>query len=213
MNRFTTLVSLATLMGAIASPALAQEALFPGGVESVETDDLASVIGVSATVGGGPEGFVEDVATGFTEVGGAWNVRIAFLSRFLLTPELSYIGSAQNIVAAGLDPDAYLLSNGAEANLRLNILPGIFQPYVFGGIGFRHYELANADVNTSAIADDDNIGIVPVGGGFTVRLDNFLLDARGTFRWAFEDEMLVLGPDDGLGMSTWSAELRAGVEI
>ena len=212
MNRFTTLVSLATLMAAIASPALAQEAIFPSGVDELEYDAETGV-GISATVGGGAEGFVEDVARGFTDVGGAWNVRIAFLSRFLLTPELSYIGSAQNVVAAGLDSDAYLLSNGGEANLRLNILPGSYQPYVFGGVGYRHYQIANADVNTSAIADNDNIGIVPVGGGFTVRLDRFLLDARGTFRWAFEDEMLVLGPDDGLGMSTWSAELRAGIEI
>ena len=216
MNRFTTLVSLATLTAAIASPALAQEAIFPRGVmyaeeEYEEEDD--DIVGISASLGGGAEGFVEDVATDFTDVGGAWNVRFSFFSDFLLSPELAYIGSAQNIAAAGLDPDAFLLSNGGEANLRLNILPGVFQPYVFGGVGYRHYQIANSDVNTSAIADDDNVGIVPVGGGFIVRADRFLLDARGTFRWAFEDEMLVLGPDDGLGMSTWSAELRAGIEI
>lgn len=212
MMRFTTL-SLATLMVFMASPALAQEALFPEGIDTVRDDAPATGIGISAMAGGGTEGFVEDTATSFTQVGGTWNVRIGFLSRFLLTPEIAYIGSAQDISAVGLDSSAYLLSNGGEANLRLNILPGVFQPYVFGGVGFRHYNIANADVNTSAIADQDNIGIVPVGGGFTVRLDNFLLDARGTFRWAFDDEMLVLGPDDGLGMSTWAAELRVGFEV
>lgn len=212
MMRFT-LASLATALVLVASPALAQEAIFPGGVDEIEDDTPASVVGVSASIGGGTEGFVDDVATGFTQVGGAWNVRLAFLSRFVITPELAYIGSAQDIDAVGLTGDAILISNGGEANLRVNILPGVFQPYVFGGVGIRHYELANEGSNTSAIADNDNIGIVPVGGGFTVRLDNFLLDARGTFRWAFEDEMLTLGPDDGLGMSTWAAELRAGVEI
>lgn len=211
MNRFTILASLATLL--IASPAMAQEAIFPGGVESIELDTPASMIGVSATVGGGTEGFISDGATGLTEVGGAWNVRVSFLSRFVVSPELAYIGSAQDIDALGLTGNAVLLSNGGEANLRVNILPGVFQPYVFSGIGYRHYSIVNETSNTSAIADSDNIGIVPVGGGFTVRLDNFLLDARGTFRWAFDDDMLALGPDDGLGMSTWSAELRAGVEI
>lgn len=212
MLRFTTLAALATLIFAV-SPAAAQEALFSTGVDEIVDDTPPSMVGISATVGGGPEGFISDNATAFTQVGGAWNVRIGLLSRFLITPELSYIGSAQDVSAVGLDGDAILLSNGGEAALRLNILPGVFQPYVFGGVGVRHYEIVNADVNTSALADDDTIGIVPVGGGFTVRLDNFLLDARGTFRWAWDDDMLVLGPDEGLGMSTWSAELRAGVEI
>jgi hypothetical protein len=211
MIRFTTLASLAALL--VASPALAQEAIFPRGVEEIQIDSPASVVGVTATAGGGAEGFIEDAATGFTQVGGAWNLRLTFLSRFIVSPELAYIGSVQDVDALGLTGNPSLLSNGGEANLRVNILPGVFQPYVFGGVGYRNYQIVNEDSNTSAIADEDNIGIVPVGGGFTVRLDNFLLDARGTFRWAFDDEMLSLGPDDGLGMSTWSAELRAGVEI
>lgn len=213
MLRFTTMASLVTLTMLCASSAFAQEALIPMGIEEVEADSPPTMVGVTAMVGGGTEGFVEDNATAFTQVGGGWNVRVGVLSRFLLTPELAYIGSAQDISAVGLDPDAILLSNGGEANLRLNILPGVFQPYVFGGIGFRHYEIVNSDVNTSAIEDSDTIGIVPMGGGFTVRLDNFLLDARGTFRWAFEDQMLTSTVDEGLGMSTWMAELRAGVEV
>ncbi|HEY8428434.1 MAG TPA: hypothetical protein VIL20_08680 [Sandaracinaceae bacterium] len=213
MLRFTTMASLVTLTMLCASSAFAQEALIPMGIEEVETDSPPSTIGVTAMVGGGTEGFVDDNATAFTQVGGGWNVRVGLLSRFLLMPELAYIGSAQDIDAVGLDPNAVLLSNGAEANLRLNILPGVLQPYVFAGIGFRHYEIVNADVNTSAIEDSDTIGIVPMGGGLTVRIDNFLLDARGTFRWAFEDQMLTSVVDEGLGMSTWMAELRLGVEV
>ncbi|MCZ7677344.1 MAG: hypothetical protein M5U28_00610 [Sandaracinaceae bacterium] len=195
------------------SPALAQEALIPAGLETVEADSPPTMVGVTASVGGGTEGFVENNATGFTQVGGGWNVRVGLLTRFLLSPELAYIGSAQDIDAVGLDNDAILLSNGGEANLRLNILPGILQPYIFAGIGVRFYEIVNTETNTSAIEDDDIIGIVPMGGGLTVRLDNFLLDARGTFRWAFEDQMLTAVGDEGLGMSTWMAELRAGVEV
>lgn len=213
MLRFTTLASLGAMLFLATSPALAQEALFPSGVDTVELDAPPTTIGVTASVGGGTEGFVESNATGFTQVGGGWNVRVAFLSRFLLSPELAYIGSAQDINAVGLDNDAILLSNGGEANLRLNILPGILQPYVFAGVGVRRYEIVNTETNTSAIADSDVIGIVPMGGGLTVRVDNFLLDARGTFRWAFEDQMLTAMGDEGLGMSTWMAELRAGVEV
>ncbi len=213
MLRFTTLAAVAAMLMASASTAFAQEALIPTGVDSVEADSPPTMVGVTAMVGGGAEGFVDNNATTFTQVGGGWNVRVGLLSRFLITPELSYIGSAQDIQAVGLDPDAVLLSNGGEADLRLNILPGVFQPYIFGGIGVRYYDIVNADTNTSAIEDNDLIGTVPMGGGFTVRLDNFLLDARGTFRWAFDDQMLTAAADEGLGMSTWAAELRAGVEI
>ncbi len=59
MIRFTTLASLAALL--VASPALAQEAIFPRGVEEIQIDSPASVVGVTATAGGGrDEGFIED---------------------------------------------------------------------------------------------------------------------------------------------------------
>jgi hypothetical protein len=214
MSRITTLATFATaLLLLAASPALAQEALIPYGLGDDNMQAVPSNIGITASAGGGIENFVEGTPREFTNLAGAWNVRVGILSRFLISPELAYIGSAQDLDAAGLSNNAYLLSNGGEANLRLNILPGMIQPYVFGGIGFRHYSIEGTDTNLSAIADNDTIGIVPVGGGLTLRIDQFLLDARGTFRFAFNDTMMAGAGTDDLGMATWSTELRAGIEI
>lgn len=213
MMRITTLAAFATALVLTASPALAQEAIIPVGVAADRMEPVPTDIGVTTTLGGGVENFTGDTAREFTGLAGAWALRVGLLSRFLLSPELAYIGSAQDLNAAGLDPDAVLISNGGEANVRLNILTGMLQPYVFGGIGFRHFSIHNTDRNLSAIADNDTIGIVPVGGGLMLRIDQFLVDARGTFRFAFEDQMMAAAGATDQGMNTWAAELRAGAEF
>lgn len=213
MLRSTTLASFAAALLLTALPVSAQEALIPVGVGADRMDPVPTDIGITATLGGGVEHFVEQTPRNFADVGGSWNLRVAALSRFLLSPELAYVGSAQNMDAAGLDPSAYLLSNGGEANLRLNLLTGMVQPYVFGGIGFRHYSIQSTDTNLTALRDSDTIGVVPVGGGVMFRIEQFVVDARGTFRFAFEDQMMAAAGDEDLGMSTWAAELRGGVEF
>jgi hypothetical protein len=213
MSRIPTLASVATTLLLATSPALAQEAIIPVGLGADAMQPVPTDLGVTASVGGGVENFVEGTPRDFTNLAGSWNVRVGFLTRFLLSPELAYIGTAQDLDAVGLDPSAYLLSNGGEANLRLNVLTGMIQPYVFGGIGFRYYSIQSTDTNLSAIEDNDTIGVVPVGGGLLVRIDQFVLDARGTFRFAFDDTMMVAAATEDLGMSTWAAELRAGIEI
>jgi hypothetical protein len=213
MLRITTLVSLVAALALGSSSARAQEAVVPEGVMADEMRPVPSDVGVSATVGGGIENFTDQAPRDYTALAGSWNLRVALLTRFLVTPELAYVGSAQDIAAVGLDPNAFLLSNGGEADLRLNILTGMLQPYVFGGIGFRYYSIQNTGSNLSAIADNDTVGVVPVGGGMVFRIDQFLLDARGTYRFAFDDTMMSATGGTGLGMSSWAAELRAGVEI
>lgn len=213
MMRKTTLAAFASMLLLTASPAFAQEGLIPAGVGVDDMHTAPSLVGITVTGGGGVTDFAEDFARGFTDVGGSWNVRVGVLTRFLISAELSYVGSAQSIDAAGLDNDAILLSNGAEMDLRLNILPGMIQPYVFGGVGYRHYNITNTATNTSAIQNSDDIGMVPVGGGLMFRIDAFILDARGTFRWAFDDQMLTRPTGSGIGMSTWEGSLNAGVEF
>jgi hypothetical protein len=197
-----------------ASPAFAQEGLIPVGVGVDDMHTAPSLVGITVTAGGSVTNFVDNYADSFTDIGGGWNVRVGVLTRFLISAELSYVGTAQQINAPGLDSNAVLLSNGAEVDLRLNILPGMFQPYVFGGVGYRHYNITNTATNTSALQNSDDLGMVPVGGGIMLRLgDVFILDARGTFRWAFDDQMLTNPADPGIGMSTWDATLNAGVEF
>ncbi len=214
MMRKTTLAALASTLLLTASPAFAQEGLIPWGVGVDEMHTAPSLVGIQVSGGGSVTDFADSYARGFTNVGGGWNVRVGILTRFLISAELQYVGSAQGINAAGLDNNAILLSNGAEMNLRLNILPGMIQPYVFGGIGYRHYNITNTATNTSALQDSDDIGMVPVGGGIMFRIgSSFFLDARGTFRWAFEDQMLTNPVDSGIGMSTWAGTLNAGAEF
>lgn len=215
MIRLSIFASISAALLLVASTAAAQEAVFedlgampPDLVETPETG-----LGITATVGGGAEGFIEENARDATDIGGAWTVRIGFLSRFVLTPELSYIGSAQGLTVPGLDADTVLVSNGGEGTLRLNIFSGGFQPYIFGGVGFRHYNLLDTDQNSSGLPNQDTLGLIPTGVGFTVRLGRFILDARGTFRWTWDDNMLTDPVDSGVGMSTWTGELRAGFEI
>ncbi len=209
MLRLTTMATLASIL-CFASGALAQEALIPMGAYYEEPPPTG--VGVTASVGGGGTGFIDDVTRAQTDVGGGWDVRVGLFTRFLLSPELAYSGSAQDVEAFGLDNNAILVSNGGEANLRLNILPGVFQPYIFGGIGWRHYNIMNEDFNTSSVLDSDDIGIVPMGAGFALKLDEFILDARGTVRLAFEDQMFIAATEEA-NMHTWAADLRAGVEF
>lgn len=211
--RKTSLAAFASVLLLTASPAFAQEGLIPVGVGVDEMHTAPSLIGITLTAGGSVTNFVDSNANSFTDLGGGWNVRVGILTRFLLNLELQYVGSAQQINAVGLDNDAILLSNGGEANLRLNIFPGMVQPYVFGGIGYRHFNITNTATNTSSLQTTDDLGMVPVGGGIMVRIGAFILDARGVFRWAFDDQMLVKPGDEGLGMSTWAATLNAGAEF
>lgn len=192
---------------------LERQALFTSGVGVDDLPETLTPGGVIVMVGGGVTHFTSQAVRRFTDVGGAWDVRVLFPSRLFVSGELAYVGSAQGIDALGLDADATLISNGIEATLRLNILPGMVQPYVFGGIGWRYFDIVNTAVNDSAIANDDHVGVLPMGAGVMARFDRLILDGRGTFRVAFDDEMFGLGPGEGGNMHTWAAELRVGAEI
>ncbi len=124
MMRKTTLAALASTLLLMTSPAYAQEGLIPFGVGVDQMHSAPSLVGIQVTGGGSVTDFTERYARSFTNVGGGWNVRVGFLTRFLISGEIQYIGTAQRINAVGLDNNAVLLSNGAEFNLRLNILPG-----------------------------------------------------------------------------------------
>jgi hypothetical protein len=219
MTRITLAATLAVLLSA--SPALAQsqmftperEALFGSGVGVDDLPEVLTMGGMIVSVGGAVTHFTSQAVREFTGVAGGWDVRVVFPSRHIVSGELAYVGSAQSVDALGLDSDAVLLSNGAEATLRLNILPGMVQPYVFGGIGWRYFTITNTATNDSLLLDDDHIGFLPMGGGLMFRLHRLIIDARGTFRVAFADDMFAVGPDGGGNMHTWAGELRVGAEI
>jgi len=171
--------------------------------------DLISPIGVSAMLGGAVTGFTAEDARDSTDTGGGWNARLIVGTRSMIAGELAYVGTIQDVNALGLDSDAQLLGNGGELVARVNFLPGMFQPYVFGGAAYVHYNLVNDDFNTSSINDSDNVVQFPVGAGLTFRYEGLVVDGRGAFRPTADADLF----GDDSKMHTWSANLNAGFEF
>ena len=175
-----------------------------------------SRIGIEATVGAGAIGFVGESARNATQTGASWDARMMVGSRLPIAIEGAYVGSVQNINALGLSTASLLLGNGIEGTVRVNITRARVQPYLFGGIGWTHYQLTNTVANTSSISDKDDIGTVPVGAGLSARVGSaVILDIRGTYRATFADDMMRAPSPDGnsSSMQTWNAAGRFGFEF
>jgi opacity protein-like surface antigen len=183
-------------------------------VPPAEEEDAFARYGIGVSLGGGVDGFTSNDMTDFTDVGGSWNVRIDVGMNSILGFEGLYIGSAQGIDAIGLDPDSVLVGNGVQGNVRLNLLDYAVQPFAFGGVAWRHYDLTNSDFNTSAIADSDDVAEFPIGAGIGVRYAGFTLDARGEYRWATGGDMVPLltvnGVTDDANMNRWGVNANIG---
>lgn len=194
----------------------------------VDDDDyhLMSGIGTSVQIGGGVFGFTSQGTDDFMDPGGTWTARVVVGTRMPVALEAAYMGSANTLDALGLDSDSVLLSNGAEANVRWNVLSTLFgssldtgighvDPYVFSGIGYRRYSLVNDDFNTSSVKENDNVGEVPIGGGLSWMIGGIAIDLRGEYRLAFDDDLLAVNGrrTDSTELNTWNAAARIGWEF
>lgn len=216
----TTQKSIATgcaIVGAtlaLAVPAAAQDVteralIDPGGYDPYAPETITPY-GMSVTGGAGVTGFTDEAARDFSSVGGGWNVRFALGTRSIIAGEIAYLGSGQDVDALGLDNSANLLANGGEIAARLNILPGLVQPYVLAGVGYTHYELVGEDFNNSSVEESDDVAHFPVGAGVGLRYEGFIADARGTFRPVAGGSLFEAG---GGELHNWGANLNAGVEF
>jgi hypothetical protein len=188
-------------------------------------DHLLTPMGMSIAVGGGVENFFDSNTRNFTDAGGTWEARLTVGTRSPLAFEAAYVGSAHNIQALGLDNDAVLLGSSVEGDARLNLTTWAVQPYLFGGIGFTHYDVVNSDFNTSSVNDNENMGHVPVGAGLGWQYGGLLLDVRGTMRAAFNDGLrgdgdgddeIIPDEDEAPGraeLDTWNLTGRVGFEF
>ena len=194
----------------VSEPMIEEE---PVVVEEDTDTDLYTSFGMSLSVGGGVTDFVDDSAEDVTDVGGAWDARLAIGTRSIIGIEAAYVGTAQDMDALGLDDDAVLVSNGVEGLARLNLGNYFLQPYVVGGVGWSRYEIVNEDFNTSAIDSSDDIVTVPLGAGLDAKLGGgFLLDGRFTYRTAFNDDMFD-AMSDGADLDNWNVSARLGYEF
>jgi len=174
-------------------------------------------IGVSVQAGGGVTNFTRQTARNAASTGGFWDARVVVGTRRLVGGEAAYVGSARGMNAAGVDSGAALLGNGAEAVLRLNApvvnQGALFEPFVFGGIGWTHYSLMNAGNNTSNVAGADNVGTIPFGVGMAAAYHGFIADARFTYRPTFDNQLVALSGGDHANLQNWAIGLQAGYEF
>lgn len=220
-----TMAGTATLLFGLA-PAFAQQpvaepepAPLPGELpEPVEVDPsvppLTWPFGMSASIGGGIIGFSDEDARVFTDIGGSWEARFMLGTRQMLAAEVAYTGAAHAIDALGLDSDALLISTGLEGLARFNFSTREWQPYILVGLGWRRYDVANSDVNTSVVNDSDNLLEIPLGGGIAYRYRGMVLDLRFTFRTAADSDLVDSGQIVGNAeLHTWETSLKVGWEF
>ncbi len=147
-----------------------------------------------------------------TGTGATLSVRTHIGTRQTAALELAYFGSLQSINVFGLDPNALLVGNGAQADFRVNLATETWQPYLIAGFGFRILQVSNADFNTSSVLLHDTIFEVPMGGGLAWRHDGLVLEGRLSYRIALGDQLLgTAGQSHGL--DSWVANAFVGWEL
>jgi hypothetical protein len=213
--RTRTITSTLVLAALFAAPALAQS---PNGEENVSLSTVPVVpTGFGLQLGGGVTAFSQKGARDRFGTGGYWDVRAVLGTGSFLGAELAYVGSAREANATGLDDKAALLGNGAEAAVRVNLpltTGGLrVEPFVFGGVGWTYYNVANSDNNTSIIKDHANSFVIPFGAGLSLAYSHFLVDARFTYRGVFDDDLVVTGGKDSQDLQNWSAGLTVGYQL
>lgn len=177
-----------------------------------EEETMLERYGIAVALGGGVEGFTDDTARTATNDGGSWNLRLAVGTRSPIGFEAAYIGSAQSIDALGLDNDAILVGNGLETKVRVNFLDATVQPFAFGGIGWRHYNLTRNDFNTSAIQEDDDVLEIPMGAGIATKWQGFMFDARAEYRYTTEEDLMPSLNDTGdASLHRWGVNANVGL--
>ena len=173
---------------------------------------LVTPIGMGLSLGGGVTDYVGE-ADDFTSPGGNWEARYILGTRTVIGGELAYLGTANGLNTLGVEDNAVLMSNGGEGALRVNFLTDELQPYVLGGIGWKHFNVVNMDVNTSDIRDSDDAMTVPLGVGFAYRYSNVFADLRGMYRPAFLADITTSGGEDDTNLDTLTGSLNLGFEF
>jgi hypothetical protein len=172
-----------------------------------------SGVGVAVLAGGGMGDFTDETVSQSTGMGGSWNLRVTSGTRLPFAWELAYMGGANDVTGLGLDSDDYLIRNAAEGGLRLNapILTGgggLVEPFAVAGLGWSRYNLVNSSPSPGRMEDQDDQLTVPLALGLAFGYRGVAAELRGSYRFAFDDEMF--GDRD---MSGWNASMGVGVEF
>lgn len=208
-------VVLAVLAVALASPASAETLLQEAGEQIIPEQSIFQRLGTELALGGGVTGFLDGDTTDVTSVGGMWDVRVAFGTKQYAALEIAYVGSAHDVDADELDPDADLLGGALEVVARGTFFPDEeLQPYAFAGVGWQHYDVVNEDFNRSIIDENIDAAVFPLGLGlaFKAAPTGFFVDGRVSFRLTAGNELFreERNLSERANLHTWAAIVRFG---
>lgn len=171
--------------------------------------DYPSGLGIGITAGAGVTGFSDSGSDDVAGVGGLWEVRATFGVDSPVALEAAYVGTAQSVDMPLVD--SALLGNGLEAAVRVNLGTFNVQPFVVGGMGWTRYSVDVEGMDLD-IRGDDDVLTVPAGAGISFYAGPAMVDIRGTYRFAFDDELIREEGDfdERESLDTWSATARVG---
>jgi hypothetical protein len=165
--------------------------------------------GIALQAGGGIMNFGSSQMQELTSAGGYWDVRVIGGLRRVFAFEAAYVGTANPVTAPGVLEGSSLVGHGAEGDLRLN-LPLVtsdgayFIPYGVAGLGWQHYRIVNGATTGAMLAQNDDVLVVPVGGGLTIGYRHMYLDARFTYRFSQYDDLLTASDQSDGQLRQWS---------
>jgi hypothetical protein len=161
----------------------------------------ASLAGDQALVslGAGVSGYTDGALRAATgSVGAAWDLRFTLGVRARFAVEAEYLGTYASLTGSGATP--FVVSNGATAQLRVNLLDRAFCPFFFVGAGYDRAELHARDADLVAAARFSPVAdrfVLPLGAGFDVTFVRHLdFDLRVSFRPYFGSSLLAGARDD-----------------
>lgn len=174
-------------------------------------------IGFGLSVGGGGFGFVDQEARDIAGIGGDWDARFIVGTRLPVAFEAAYVGSAQPLDAAGINPDAILIGQGAEGALRVQLPTFYVRPYALAGLGWTRYYVSQSDGVRGLLEQNDDVMTVPLSLGITFRAPlGATFDIRGTYRPTYFEDLMdgyYVGTGKTADLTSWSANARLGFEF
>ncbi len=173
---------------------------------------------------GGTGDFTQQGARAATGIGPSWDVRGVFGAHSPVGLEAAYVGSTRALTGSTIFGGDQLMSNGAEADLRIaapvNAAEGVdVRPFAFGGVGWQYMSVWGDGGNAGSPSTDnegDNILTIPAGVGIELGVGALNLDVRGTYRHAIDSE--VFGDagytwEDGNALHSYNVSAGLGFEF
>lgn len=215
-SRWSKLALVALALGAAPAAARADDPAVEGPANpevrqaAAPSRDLLTPFGEYFLAGGGVTNYSDSAVRSKVDVGGTWDLRLGFGSRYYVGGEVAYVGSARTPGQLGSE----LLTNGVEAVVRgqypFVMESWLVEPFVFGGAGWTHFELNGSG---GGVRSTDDVLVVPFGAGVDAAYQHFLFDARFTWRQTFNESLLETATAAAPNLSSWAVTASLGYEF